>query len=104
RCRNRSPRSRAPAPVPPPRPGARMGTSSAAREWGRRARSDRTRDEPPESREGPFERGDLHALVAPVGVAGGAGPEVDGVDPAHREVGDVGPRLLRLELELTGGA
>ena len=43
-------------------------------------------------------------LLAAVGVARGPGAEVDGVDPARGEVGDVRPGLLRLDCEPAGGA
>ena len=43
---------------------------------------------------------DLDELVAGVRVARVAGAEVDGVDAVPREVGDVRPRLLRLDLEI----
>ena len=47
---------------------------------------------------------DLDALVPPVRVARGPGAEVDRVDPTRREVGDVRPRLLRLERQVAGVA
>ena len=50
------------------------------------------------------ERIDLDELVPAVGVARCARPEVDRVDTARREVGDVGPRLLGLEAEVAGVA
>ncbi len=46
----------------------------------------------------------LDLLVAPVREAGRAGAEIDRVDPAAREVGDVRPRLLRLDRERPGAA
>ena len=50
----------------------------------------------------PLELGDLDPLVGGVRVARPAGAEVDGVEAARGEVGDVRPRLLRLELERAG--
>ena len=47
---------------------------------------------------------DLDELVAAVRVAGRTRAEVDRVDAARREVGDVRPRLLRLEREVAGVA
>ena len=55
-----------------------------------------TREEPLQDGEGPLELGDLDPLVDGVRVAGRAGAEVDGVEPARGEVGDVRPGLLRL--------
>src|SRR5258708_23753691 len=46
---------------------------------------------------------DLDLLVATVGERRIAGPKVHGVDPTRGEVGDVRPRLLRLEREIAGG-
>ena len=56
------------------------------------------------ARERPLELADLDPLVDRVGVAGRAGAEVDGIEPARREVGDVRPGLLRLDRELADRA
>ena len=51
---------------------------------------------------GPLELGDLDPLVGRVGVARRAGAEVERVEPARGEVGDVRPGLLRLDREPAG--
>ncbi len=51
-----------------------------------------------------LQRGDLDLLVARMGVAGRAWPEVDGRDATRGEVGDVRPGLLRLEREVPDSA
>src|SRR3954471_6188925 len=69
----------------------------AARTGERRMRLDRS-EEPGQRLVGAGELGDLDLLVARVGVASRARAEVDGVDPAARELGHRRPRLLGLEL------
>ena len=60
--------------------------------------------EPLERLERPLERRDLDLLVDRVRVARRAGAEVDRVEAARGEVGDVRPRLLRLHLEVADAA
>ena len=84
---------------PPRRRAARTGTDRARRGRGESCTLRRCREEALQRGEGALELGDLDALVDGVRVPGRAGAEVDGVEPAGGEVGDVRPRLLRLDRE-----
>ncbi len=53
---------------------------------------------------GSLQLADLDLLVRSVGEAGRTGTEVHGIEPTCREVGDVRPRLLRLDVERAGAA
>src|SRR2546428_12795623 len=76
---------------------------SWARTGDRRTALDAPRAQEPLQRlERALQRPDLDALVARVGVAGGARAEVHGVHSARGEVGDVGPCLFRLDAEVAG--
>src|SRR6266508_560014 len=63
-----------------------------------------TAQETAQDGQGSGHRGGINPLVAPVGELGITRAEVDRVQPVRRELGDRGPRLLRLDRETAGGA
>src|SRR5712691_8204455 len=75
---------------------------SAASAWGAGASRLVAEQEALERRVRPLELGDLDTLVGRMGVAGRARAEVQRVEAPSREVGDVRPRLFRLDLERAG--